>query len=86
MLLATPLVAGLSQALRDTPADVLVLSAGTALVGASIGVAFGEPDSSLRADELVSRADAAMYEQKRSRSRRCHTVPSLPVSAVDADV
>jgi PleD family two-component response regulator len=34
-------------------------------IGTSVGVAFAAPGES--ADRLIDRADAAMYEQKRSR-------------------
>jgi diguanylate cyclase (GGDEF)-like protein len=40
-------------------------------VTASVGVAFHHPGDGLDAEELVRRADAAMYQAKRHSSTRC---------------
>ena len=45
------------------------LERGTVTLSASVGVAFVGSDQDPDADDLLSRADAAMYEVKRRRSR-----------------
>jgi PleD family two-component response regulator len=53
----------------------------TAMVGASIGVSFGGPDTDI--DTLIRRADLAMYTAKRSgRGRSVFYDPALEVPAV----
>lgn len=57
--------------------EPIMVAGAPCVVGASIGVASAGPGTSVRADELISRADAAMYEQKRDRPhRRPAAVPS----------
>jgi Diguanylate cyclase, GGDEF domain len=48
-------------------AEPVALAGGTAVVGASIGVAVTEPGREYTADSLIAEADRAMYAQKRRR-------------------
>ncbi|MFA9445796.1 PAS domain S-box protein [Egicoccus sp. AB-alg6-2] len=58
----------LGQRLADAIAGEARIDAGRVELAASVGVAFAPSDDETTADDLVSRADAAMYEAKRRRS------------------
>jgi diguanylate cyclase (GGDEF)-like protein/PAS domain S-box-containing protein len=63
----------------DAIAQPIVLGRRSARVGASIGLALADPSRSVASpDELIRRADLAMYEAKRSGGGRVQIAAPLP--------
>jgi len=71
--LAERLIEGLPEALRDWP-DLPEAAEIARMVGVSIGIA-GNDDGPVSPDKLAARADAALYDAKRSGKNRVCAVP-----------
>nr|BFE68648.1 hypothetical protein GCM10020092_019490 [Actinoplanes digitatis] len=52
--------------IREMVSQPLTVGGESVRIGMSVGVAFAEPGSCI--DDLIGRADLAMYEAKRSKS------------------
>jgi diguanylate cyclase (GGDEF)-like protein len=74
--LGEQLIEGLPEALRNWP-DLPEAAEIARMVGVSIGIA-GTDDGPMSPDKLVARADAALYEAKRSGKNRVCTVAQQP--------
>jgi GGDEF domain-containing protein len=52
-------------------------------LGASIGIAIASATAAEDVDELIARADAAMYAAKRDGKQRCVIAPGVDESGAD---